>query len=100
MTDWIVDSHPSRENLLKKKQWKQKTRCLETETCFLETSFRVVASSDEDGEVELYLSSFPASSLVLGQIQIESSVRAFADLSSSAAVSERQFPPPLSPPSS
>jgi hypothetical protein len=50
------------------------------------------------GEVELYLSSFPASSLVLGQI--ESSGRAFADLSLLAAVAGRQFPPPLPPPSS
>jgi hypothetical protein len=73
------------------KQWKQKTRCLEMETCFLETSFRV-----EDGEVELYISSFPASSLVLGQI--ESSVREFADLSLAAAVAGRQ--PPRSPPPS
>ena len=78
------------------KQWTQKNRCLETETCF---SFRVVASLDEDGDVELYLSSFPASSLVLGQIK--SSVRAFADLSSSAAGSSRMaIPPPSPPPSS
>ena len=39
-------------------------------------------SSNEAGEVKLYLSSFPVSPLVLGQI--ESSVRAFADLSLSS----------------
>ena len=35
-------------------------------------------SSDKDGEVELYLSSFPASPLVFGQIKL--SMRVFANL--------------------